>query len=391
MLCVDALLHSSVESVSAGCIDLQVAGIKWNVESYIQDYEQRLRSHVEHKRAVQLDGVPPLLVQLIQQLTAESASDLLQEAPTELWEKLLQLYQDTFDIISTDRLEPILTDYACTSTERSKYLACLSTQLVTFFHTQCASHARLIGTFMRARFDKAFRYENGRLKHWQISENIQARFDVCRLDALAMLDLFKVFRLRALINRAQNGGDKEEKKEDGDSSSSLPVDPADELIDAVSVAERKAAFQYEIESVLREAEAQQARDAEHTKMPMWAIFMMVFLGWDEILSLLRNPLLLMLVLIIGGGAYLAHTLGILWPLLAMVKQTIVDTIQQQARRQPWLQALVANFGEPAPAPPNANPPAAAAPPPTSAQQAAPQLRQRSSAKDGADKKSKKAQ
>jgi hypothetical protein len=44
-------------------------------------------------------------------------------------------------------------------------------------------------------------------------------------------------------------------------------------------------------------------------VPPWAILLILFLGWDEFMWVLRNPLLLLLALFLGGAFFAIYTLN----------------------------------------------------------------------------------
>lgn len=92
--------------------------------------------------------------------------------------------------------------------------------------------------------------------------------------------------------------------------------------------EKESNFRFEIEGALREAEIAQAQNASNAKVPLWMIALVCFLGMDEILAILRNPLLLFLIVVVGGGAYMAHQVGALMPMISVAKATALSLLGQ---------------------------------------------------------------
>ena len=106
------------------------------------------------------------------------------------------------------------------------------------------------------------------------------------------------------------------------------LSPYRSILDPTQRLEKESTFRFEIESALREAEIAQAQNASNTKVPMWMIGLVCFLGMDEILAVLRNPLLLFLIVVVGGGAYMAHQVGALMPMVGVAKTTVTHLLAQ---------------------------------------------------------------
>lgn len=108
----------------------------------------------------------------------------------------------------------------------------------------------------------------------------------------------------------------------------MSVPPALSILDPTARLEKESTFRFDIEGALREAELQQAANEEKTKIPTWMIVLAIFLGLDEIMAVLRNPFLLVFLILLGGGAYAAHQVGALWPMISVAKATATQMIAQ---------------------------------------------------------------
>ena len=118
------------------------------------------------------------------------------------------------------------------------------------------------------------------------------------------------------------------------------------ILDAAARLEKESTFRFDIEGALREAEMQQQQNEEKTRVPLWMVGLVLFLGMDEVLAVLRNPFLLVFLLLVGGAAYMAHQVGALWPMVSVAKATALQFIAQaQASLAPPAQAVAG--GEPA--------------------------------------------
>ncbi|KAI1019490.1 hypothetical protein LB505_000456 [Fusarium chuoi] len=70
------------------------------------------------------------------------------------------------------------------------------------------------------------------------------------------------------------------------------------------------------------------------QVPWYFYGLLLALGWNEILTVLRNPFLCLLILVIAGGTYVAYTLNLLGPMLSMGNAAMtqgVEIAKQQLR------------------------------------------------------------
>ena len=56
-------------------------------------------------------------------------------------------------------------------------------------------------------------------------------------------------------------------------------------------------------------EAKRSMVSSISQIPMWIYAVLVVLGWNEFIVVLRNPLYFLVLLIIGGGSYLVFQLN----------------------------------------------------------------------------------
>jgi protein SEY1 len=73
-------------------------------------------------------------------------------------------------------------------------------------------------------------------------------------------------------------------------------------------------------------EAKRSTISSVSQIPIWFYGLLVILGWNEFWAVLRSPLYFMFLLLIGAGAYVAHTLNLWGPMVrignAMLNQTV---------------------------------------------------------------------
>lgn len=68
--------------------------------------------------------------------------------------------------------------------------------------------------------------------------------------------------------------------------------------------------------------------ASKTHVPLWVIILLVVLGWNEFMTILRNPLYLILGLILGTAVYFIYMLNLNGPVMAFIQHTIHNVTKQ---------------------------------------------------------------
>ena len=165
---------------------------------------------------------------------------------------------------------------------------------------------------MRKRFDRLFRYdEDGFIRKWRGSDDVRARWKECITQAQTLLELFSQFRLPLLLTQRATASSTDDSKQ----PSTTTATSTDELtlISDVKRAEIELDFPSEVEGALREAETEQERIRESRRLPAWGLALIAFLGFDELMAVLRNPLLLFVLVVVGGGLWVLWSSGMLGP------------------------------------------------------------------------------
>ena len=89
------------------------------------------------------------------------------------------------------------------------------------------------------------------------------------------------------------------------------------LLNSVRLASLKERFNRESDSLY--LEAKRAIVSSNSAVPPWFMVMTVALGWNELMAILRNPMLTMLLLMALGATYLVWYTNMGGPILQVVK------------------------------------------------------------------------
>lgn len=277
--------------------------------------------------------------------------------------------------------------FACSEEEKEELNARFIRSSMRFMREKAGDVSRNLPTLMRLRFEMLFKKDKeGVPRKWDSSVNVRRLFKSCRREALKMLRLFKHFKLPRFMDKkyqplklvlqrfpslqateddlqqdsgvalrtsagaakkaatakaakvaaaADKGGDTaddDEESEDGADSEeedeSLTRDLA-VLVTSAQKFEYERQFHIEIEGALFEAQSEQERVLRETNtVPTWLIVLLVYFGYDDILSLLRSPLTLAFVVIAALAAAVVHKLNMWGPVMSATKATVALVYDQ---------------------------------------------------------------
>jgi hypothetical protein len=82
-------------------------------------------------------------------------------------------------------------------------------------------------------------------------------------------------------------------------------------------------------------EAKNSTISSISNIPAWFYVLLLILGWNELMAVIRNPILFVLFALMAGGGYLVVQAGLLGPLMK-VGNAVVDQSVEIARVTPSL-------------------------------------------------------
>lgn len=305
-----------------------VVDADWPLEPLEEKLKEDLAERVATERAAHLAKLPSEIealakVKVLPQLTA-----MLNRVEFNFWKPARLLFSSFVDHDMMAMLRGRFEGYRCSAREQDEIKAALRLLVRNVMLEQVRQHAQLVTQKMRRRFDTKFRYDAAAVpRRWKDYSEDQIRdfFVSARQYGLELLDWFAVFRLNP--NRTgpsdsmRRSGTVEELKQatpgkSADTLSDADVDGEEEdassFVVVLNEAEKddmRRKYEVDVEGALKQAEAERERALSSNRVPPWAILLILFLGWDEFMWVLRNPLLLLLALFLGGAFFAIYTLN----------------------------------------------------------------------------------
>ncbi|PNP52973.1 hypothetical protein THARTR1_06488 [Trichoderma harzianum] len=200
---------------------------------------------------------------------------------------------------------------------------------------------------LRENFEDKFRYDDaGVPRIWRPTDDIEGIYTKARESTLTLIPLLSKFKL--LSNNASPDligfiGVQPSGVEAGDEEDLAPIGGVDEeegksLEEEMTVlSENKrqdlvVRFKKTADGVY--VEAKRSAIGGMTQVPWYFYVLLLVLGWNEIWMVLRNPLMFILLILLGGGTYTAWYLNLLGPMMQMGNAAVnqgMDIAKQQLR------------------------------------------------------------
>ncbi|KAI9158396.1 Protein SEY1 [Paramyrothecium foliicola] len=200
---------------------------------------------------------------------------------------------------------------------------------------------------LRENFEDKFRYdEAGVPRIWRPTDDIEGIYTRARESTLTLIPLLSRFRLSETYGPPDLPafiGSQPSAAEIGDEEDLAPIGGLDdgdgksleEEMTVLSESKRQdlvVRFKKTADGVY--VEAKRSAIGGITQVPLYFYALLVALGWNEIFMVLRNPFLFILLIMLGGGTYVAYTLNLLGPMIQMGNAAVnqgVDIAKQQLR------------------------------------------------------------
>jgi len=232
-----------------------------------------------------------------------------------LWEELSDDLSETLDN-SIEEYKTLIKGYDCTEEELENNISDIRKASWNMFVNLVAEETtdNIILVRLREKFEEVFRYDKSGLPRiWNSNDDIESFFKKAKDESLALISLFTFIDISEQKIRDITGI-KELEKQD------LTI------IDDERSKKLLAKFLREIE--LQYIDAKRSVVRTTSKVPAWFIILTMILGYNEFISVIKNPIYLLVAVISGVSFYALYVTNLLKPVLRVIKIVIQDIYTQ---------------------------------------------------------------
>ncbi|GJE92681.1 root hair defective 3 GTP-binding protein [Phanerochaete sordida] len=250
----------------------------------------------------------------------------LSKSAPDMWDKVLVTFRATLGKAESAYLAKAKS-FNCTEAENATALSTLRKRawmaLRAKIDEQTADQSFLAK--LRTYFEERFRYdEKGVPRVWTPSDDIDGAFQKARDETLELVPLYSKIaptdESLAWTLPAEPVDALASSEEEFDFAASLTVFSETKALDLVARFRKDADAFY--------VEAKRSTVSSVAQIPYWMYGLLVFLGWNEAMVVLFNPLYFAFLLIIAASGYVMLQLGLVGPAL-QVARTMAREVHKQ--------------------------------------------------------------
>ncbi|CAO3619056.1 unnamed protein product [Mucor hiemalis] len=255
---------------------------------------------------------------LEKQIEAELADPIaleLNQPNVNMWHKIIESYQVTVSD-GEQLLAKKAKSFDFSNDEIKKSAADLKRQAWLVLRKKVDEELgdNLLLLKLRNRFEEKFRYDDkGLPKVWKPQDDIDLHFKKARDETLALIKLF------SKIDLSLDEGFEIASTDDFDFKQTLSVLSEAKQIDITNRFKRESDAFY--------LEAKRSVVATTAKIPPWVIVVMIALGWNEFMTILKSPIYLILFILAVSAAYVVYALNLWGPV-----ERIISTVANEATK-----------------------------------------------------------
>lgn len=190
---------------------------------------------------------------------------------------------------------------------------------------------------LRNIFEYSFKFDSDGLPLvWKTFNQLDSQFNKSRDQALSLLPVLcnmkksdgtyikkPIFEIEGEEDDADSDYDDDDDFSDDESSNSNKELRFSKLLNSKQQAKVKLRFKKETDAIY--LDAKRSMVANKTSIPTFIYVLLVILGWNEFITILRNPVLFVLAILIITGLYFAYNMQMLGPMLTVANTMVNQT------------------------------------------------------------------
>ncbi|AOW30373.1 dynamin-like GTPase [Candida albicans SC5314] len=281
---------------------------------------------VAKQQVIELNSIVNKSVKKLSASLSKSIQFELGDPNEETWDNVLQQFKGVYEKFGGDFGLGTSSTQNQQAIEKFKFKSWCQFYDVTH---KLISREKLLA-LLQDRFDDKFRYdENGLPKLYLNEQDLEKTFAVAKQHALQVLPILTFAKLAdgseivpdydifdsKLREQFLGGYDDSDDEEDHCFA---------EIITEQEKSEVLAKFKKEVDA--KYIETKRSIVQHITQIPYYIYLIILVLGWNEFMAIIRNPLFFSLSIVLGATVYVLYYLGLLRPALVVAQRTMDEVI-----------------------------------------------------------------
>eukprot|EP01112_Ceratiomyxa_fruticulosa_P009265 TRINITY_DN2415_c0_g1_i1.p1 TRINITY_DN2415_c0_g1~~TRINITY_DN2415_c0_g1_i1.p1 ORF type:complete len:795 (+),score=167.01 TRINITY_DN2415_c0_g1_i1:263-2647(+) len=298
--------------------------------TYKEEYDKLIKSvdkEITRLRKAHIAKTVEDVKTFIENLLVPGVSKATDKADPQMWNQIRSLYRNALES-GEDELKKRLANFEIEPASVTDYLESIRSRTFELLKSKLKERTDFLPLKMHRRFEDAFTLDDqGLPRGWSKHDDVAAIFTRARKNAEVLLEKYAFLRLEPKdddIVYFLGKNDNSNEEIEGDSSKKgksshgiVKNDPRVVLtIDECELILSR--FHKETEAAYIQAIRDQESTVRATGVPGYIIVLILFLGFNEFVTILTNPILFILLIIGAGFAYLIFALNLSGPAIGMI-------------------------------------------------------------------------
>ncbi|KAJ7522279.1 hypothetical protein O6H91_18G004300 [Diphasiastrum complanatum] len=304
-----------------GCTDANVLHAQWDSFKIRDKLRRDIDTHAAARRKEKITEATAQVERCLEERLAAPAASLLDAASADTWQALRKLFEHEVGVAKLD-MSVAISEFEPDDLEESKLLTAVESYGRSIIEKKAKEEAAQALIHMKDRFTSVFSHDSESLpRRWSGDEDIRAITKAARAAALKLLAVLAVVRLDesksdnieasliTLLGEVLEPVQATTDREITSSNSAMStlaastwegVLPENVLLTPVQCRALWKQFKAETEYTIGQALAAQeaSRRGSSWLPPPWAIVAIIVLGFNEFMTLIRNPIYLAIVFVL---------------------------------------------------------------------------------------------
>ncbi|EPQ28364.1 uncharacterized protein PFL1_04191 [Pseudozyma flocculosa PF-1] len=325
-----------------------LADTDWTVSEEEAQLEEEIQSIADTMRVEETKKMVAQIERNVKKGLAEPVELALNKPSETMWDAVLETFRAVLQQAESTYLRKAKS-FNCTDDENTAALIALRRKSWISLRAKVDEQTAdtVLAAKLRNTFEDRFRYdENGVPRVWKPEDDIDGAYQKARDETLAMIPLYSKIEPRddSLAVSLPSTSD--------DPASQAAVDRGEEeefdfpstlvVFSEARKAEIGTRFRKEADALY--VEAKRSTVSSIAQVPLWMYGVMVVLGWNEMMAVLRSPVYFAFLLVCLASAYVVWKLNLGGPLTSVTK-AVGREVHRLADEQ-----LRSHFSQPLPRP-----------------------------------------
>ncbi|KAF2078413.1 hypothetical protein CYY_000280 [Polysphondylium violaceum] len=305
-----------------------VPGSDWTFVEELNVLDEKMTKEISQLRENQLEKLSSLMKENTFQKLNPILLKITDQASDNMWQKIRAAYNDEAATNEKEYQSRLTNDFAIGESECEEYLNKFKEGVLENLKSKISDRAEFIPMKMRKRFEEHFNMDDKKLpRKWKKQDDIATIFQEARLNAEKLIDLFSYLRIdeqdskTSYFSLLPNG-----EHEENTNTNEIEQDKV--IIAYKQCMTMCENFRHDTKNDYMQALSEQARLTSAGGIPGYVLVLLCVLGLNEFIAIITNPLLLLLVILLGGFGFVLFKLGLTGPFIDYSSQVLVHIINK---------------------------------------------------------------